>query len=170
MKVDFSISGPMICGSYEAERKDYRRVIGRSGRRWYVPMNNSPADGIHVSGGPSSDGYGGRTLAFKCSDGGVYEERGPWHSNADSLFQDTGVDVRDTHMMTYVISLGRESLDHLGSYKMLDVLEMVLTPTAMRYNTPAEHAKAYANALGRTVYVSSKSVGGGCAGWQSPDK
>ena len=68
--MDYIIEGqPMSCSSYEAEKRRYKKVIGKSGRVWLYAIQDNPADNIYVSGGENSDGFGGRTLSFTLEDG-----------------------------------------------------------------------------------------------------
>lgn len=86
----------MICASAQAESAKYRKVQGKGRSTWLVPLDNDPYK-IHVDmHDPNSEGYAGRTISFNLEDGTEYNAKGPWNSNVDALFQDTGIDLRST--------------------------------------------------------------------------
>ena len=95
---------------------DYRMPIelwdryeARDGKSvWYVPANVDDyikASKIHMQSlnGKRSEGYGGSTWEFKCTDGKTYSVQGPWNSNSGSLHANTGIDLRDKHKFYIVI-------------------------------------------------------------------
>jgi len=61
---------------------------------------------FHCPSDTKSDGFGGATLTFPLVGGGEYVAKGPWHGNSDSLFRDTGVDVRDKCLTFVVLAKG----------------------------------------------------------------
>ena len=75
-------------------------------RLWLVQRNCvNPGDTVHC-GYPydtKSQGYAGRWLVFPTADGTTITLQGPWHSNADALFEYTGIDVRSKHYCQVVI-------------------------------------------------------------------
>src|ERR1700749_4176133 len=77
---------------------------------WFWPSVHDEAGAmVHVGSimaATRSDGYGGRTLDFPTKDG-IIKIQGPWHSNTDSLYERTGVDLRDKHCTWGAISLKR---------------------------------------------------------------
>lgn len=85
------------------DRKDHNRL-------WMVGANFvAPADHIYV-GYPydtKSQGYAGRWLVFPTTDDMTISLQGPWHSNADALYEATGVDVRGQHYVQLVVGLSR---------------------------------------------------------------
>ena len=103
---------PIICGSAEAESRKYYKYVGKSGKIWLVADQEDAAANIYAEGGPNSDGFGGRTLTFQLVNGSEIKLKGPWHTNAQALFEETGIDVRDRHYTFVVISRRRESGVH----------------------------------------------------------
>lgn len=102
---------PMICGSAEAERLIYRKVQASNGYTYYVPIN-SPEPGAQIqvdTHDPNSDGYGGRALTFALEDGTKDRVKGPWHTNSDDLYADTGIDLRNQHLTFVVVARDRYS-------------------------------------------------------------
>lgn len=87
-----------------ADRKDKNLV-------WLVGDNCiNPADHIYVgyTYDTGSRGYGGRIMVFNLVDHNrAISLYGPWHSNTDALYENTGVDVRDKHYVQFVAGLGR---------------------------------------------------------------
>lgn len=76
------------------------------GGLWLVGDVKNSADHIFF-GYPcetGSKGYAGRWMAFRGPLGDVILQ-GPWHSNADALYDDTGVDVRGAHYVQLVVGL-----------------------------------------------------------------
>ena len=88
------------------DRKDKDRL-------WLVSATHiNPADHIYV-GYPfntSSPGFAGRWLVFNLVDhNSAVSLQGPFHSNADALYECTGIDVRDKHYVQLVVGLSREN-------------------------------------------------------------
>jgi 3',5'-cyclic AMP phosphodiesterase CpdA len=106
--MDFEVKPmAMISGSHEAEIRTYRKYECKRGV-WLAALQGAPADNLyfHDPRDKNSDGFGGRTLRFPLEDGSVYEAKGPWKGNADSMFRDTGVDLRDQYSSFVVIGKG----------------------------------------------------------------
>lgn len=77
---------------------------------YFVPANVNDyikAANIHCqtnyASGAKSDGYGGRTMDFVCTDCESYEVQGPWHTNTDSLKHHTGIDLTNCHKFYVII-------------------------------------------------------------------
>jgi len=100
-------AGGMKCGSYEAETRRYHKYECACGV-WLVSDQSNAADNVyfHCPSDTKSDGFGGRTLTFPLVGGGEYVAKGPWHGNSESLFIDTGVDVRATCLTFVVLAKG----------------------------------------------------------------
>jgi len=158
----------MICGSAEAENKVYKKVVGDSGSVWLIPQNDSPGEGVHVHNPNDRDsqGYGGRTLEFLLTDGTVYKAAGPWHSNSDALYCDTGIDLRDKHRTFVVISLGR-GLDG-GVIILEDVIYIDDAPKVGEFKRGDKLAQELADKLNRPVIRYSRSRGGSSCGPEYP--
>jgi hypothetical protein len=159
---------PMVCGSAEAESRRYHKYVGKSGKIWLVADQPDAAANVYVEGGPNSDGFGGRTLTFTLVDGTELKLKGPWHANSDSLFQDTGIDVRDKHYTFVVIIRGRESGKQYESI-MMDVLYKDDEPQLGSFHRGDLLAREWAQGLGAPVFLYSQSSGGSSCGQVKPD-
>lgn len=153
---------PMFSGSYEAENRKYRKIIGKSGRIWLYAIQDNPADNIYVSGGSNSEGFGGRTLSFTLEGGGKAELKGPWHTNSDDLYSNTGVDLRNKHLTFVVISKGRQHVLTKNGWKdvMIDVLYKDKQAIVGEFDRGKKLAQSIANKLKQTIYCYSQSQGG----------
>lgn len=165
----FEPSNVKWCGSYIVEGEIYKKVEGKSGATWLVPVTNNP-DQIHVdTHTPGSQGYAGRTLGFKLIDGFIYRAQGPWHSNSDSLLKDTGVNLTKLHLTYGVVGLSRECIK--GSYmsfKYYDVLYADVSPKIGSYSRIENLAQQLANDYGITLFYSVVSYGGGMSSSVTP--
>lgn len=161
--MDYAIKNQsMTCGSYEAEQRRYKKAIGKSGRTWLYAIQGNPADNIYVSGGESSDGFGGRTLSFTLEDGTIEKLSGPWHANSDALYGDTGVDLRNKHLTFVIVSRGRKGIQTEQGYttKMIDVLYKDKQAIVGEFDRGKKLAQSIANKLKQTVYCYTQSQGG----------
>lgn len=158
----FSIYGPMISASCDAAARKYRLHVGSTGRRWVVADQEAAAENIYADGGPGSQGMAGRTLTFDLIDGGSVDFIGPWKSNPDDLFKETGVDVRNTHftkgVCAFDIKLGRPwpSPDIY-----IDVQHFDDVPILGAYNRVEKIAQEIADRTRRVVHYAFISKGGG---------
>lgn len=160
---------PVICGQSEAQGRKYFKHIGKSGKIWLVADQPNSADNIYVEGKPGSDGFGGATLEFPLTDSEeIIKLKGPWHTNDDALFADTGVDVRDKHYLIVVIG---EEVKYGKHYE--NIVHKVLykddEPVLGLFHRGDILGREYAQKLGRRVYVVRSSMGGGCYGYVEPD-
>lgn len=166
--ISFSIYTPMISASGEAERRTYKLLTGKSGKRWVVSISPEAAEDVYVDGGKGSDGFGGRTLTFQLEDGTSVDFIGPWKTGADGLFADTGYDVRGQYYSRSIVALRRES----GKCYAPDIYRDVLhydPETVLGNPVDADlMAKQYAEEHGVPVFVSWVTKGGGCAKMVKP--
>lgn len=160
---------PMICGSAEAESRKYHKFVGKNGRIYLVADQEDAAANIYVEGGPDSDGFGGRTLSFTLVDDTKLELKGPWHTNSQDLFNNTGVDVRDQHYTFVVISRDRKSGEHYESI-MVDVLYQDDEPKLGSFHRGDLLAREWAREIGAPVFCYSQSKGGSSCGQVKPDQ
>jgi hypothetical protein len=163
-------SSRMICASAEAEERRYKLYTGKSGRRWLVAIQPNEADNVYVEGGPNSNGFAGRTLDFTLENGEVISLKGPWHTNADSLFEDTGVDIRDKHLTFTVIGLDRTHTDRGYRTIINDVIYKDKESTIGEYYRGTKIAMQLAKELNKPVMCYSKSEGGSSCGFVYPDQ
>lgn len=168
--IKFSIHGPMKCGSSEAESQTYHKYTGKSGKIWLVANQPNAADNVYVEGGKDSDGFAGRTLSFKLVDGCTLKLTGPWHSNADALFTDTGVDVRDKYLTQGIVALDRqyEDNDYHKPYIYSDVIHYDKSPVIGCFNRIETLAQEFANSTDKIVFYAFISSGGGSSGSLKP--
>lgn len=97
----------MISAIGESADKIWTKHIGKSGKIWLLPKDEEVNSMVIVQGDPGSQGFGGRDMHFKLDDGTSLMLRGPWSSNHDAFFAETGVDRR-SHYRTW----GCIGLDH----------------------------------------------------------
>lgn len=169
--VDKNYSNAMVCGSAEAERRTYKKLVGKSGRTWLVAAQPNEADNIYVSGGKNSQGFAGRILVFKLEDGSTLKLQGPWHSNSAALFADTNYDVRDKYLTFGVIGLGRSYGNAVGlnPVTITDVLYKDEYWTLGTFDRIEALAQVAANEVGKTVVYFVKSKGGTASGFTKPE-
>jgi hypothetical protein len=154
----------MICGSYEAEIRRYKRYEDKEGCVWLVAIQEDAACNIywHNPRDKDSQGFAGRTLHFPLEDGSVYEAKGPWHTNSDAFFQKTGIDIRDKHR-TFVV-LSKDIQYQPGGYCrpiMVDVVYKDEAPTIGHFDRYKELIKLHPEAK----CYHSQSSGGSSTGW-----
>lgn len=149
----------------------YRLIQGHSGNAWIVPSNCAwPAEDIHVDQhDPHSQGYYGRTLTFPLEDGSTYAARGPWHSNPDSLFADTGVDIRDRHRTYGCVALNMR-YDKRGNGVYSNLIHVDREPVLGTFDRLDKIARREATKRYHPVAVCSISSGGGHMGWEYPER
>ena len=158
---------PTISGQAEAASRTYHLHEGKSGRRWLVANQEAAAENIYVEGGPDSQGFAGASLTFKLTDGETLALKGPWHCNAQALYEDTGIDVRNTHRTFVVIS--RDLIHEDGKTIMVDVLHQDEAPVLGSFHRGDVLARDIARKLGHSVVRFSQSSGGSCTGRVKPD-
>jgi len=154
------------------EHEEYRpfyhtKYIGKSGRIWIVGLCPSAGDFIHVSPNPRENerrftgfrGYGGSTLKFTLQDGTIESLTGPWHSNSDALFQDTGIDFRDKHA-TYIIISKKRIQNEKYQTVMVDVIHQDYSPVIGLFERGTLLAMEMAKTLNQMIFCYSESLGG----------
>lgn len=164
---------PMKSASGEVEVRTFRKVESEKSV-WYISTNDaSPASHIYVASkdpevNKKSQGFAGRTITFNLEDGSVDKVQGPWHTNSDSLYKETGVDLRDQHLTFGVIGKGYEG--NLRESRILNVLHKDEDWTLGEFNRIQKLAQALANKLGEELYVYQQSQGGSSQGPVKPEK
>lgn len=99
------------------EPKTYRKVVGKSGKTWLIGNlsidEGSPANHIYVTNHKNPDicgeGFAGKHLVFIIDDGTEFILKGGWHSNADALLNDTGIDMTKQYRMYIAVAEEFES-------------------------------------------------------------
>jgi len=159
---------PMISGMGEAQSRKYIPLITEDGCLWLVADQPNMGDNVYYcSFDPRSRGFGGAILHFELVDGDSIGLPGPWHGNTESLFEDTGIDIRDTHLTFVVIAKSREFQGYQCILK--DVLYMDSEPTVGKFDRGDTIAKEWANKLGTPVACYRQSCGGSSNGMVYPD-
>lgn len=161
---------PQVSAQAEAIKPKYRKLEGKSGRTWLVPIERFAGDNVHVSGRKESQGYGGSTLTFTLEDGSTIDLKGPWHSNAGNLYEDTGLDIRDKHATRVFIA---EAIEYVEGdyYPMLSgILHEDLDFQEGSFDRGTDIAKDFANKLNKPVYYYVQTGGGSHSGWQKPEE
>jgi len=102
---------PMRSAVGEQQQFKYQRFRGKSGRNWFIPINIvNRAEYVYVDNPDKrEEGFGGRNMPFELEDGETYVATGPWLSNSDAFYADTGVDVRREYETYGCIALGRKT-------------------------------------------------------------
>lgn len=154
----------MICGPYEAEKRRYKKYIGKSGRIFLVAIQEDSASNIYVFHplDHNSEGFGGRTLEFKLENDSIVKAKGPWHTNPDDLYNETGVDIRDKHFTRTVVGLGRD----LGG--ITDVIYCESKPILGEFNRGNKITQGLADKLDTVVYYYIITSGGSSNGPVKP--
>ena len=163
--VEFSINGPMVSASGDAEDRKYRLLFETGGRRWLVADQPEAADNIYADGGPGSQGMAGRTLRFALIDGTTVDFTGPWKTGADALFKATGFDVRNRYLTRGIIALNRQTQGWNKADIFTNVLHYDDAPALGSFDRIKEMAKDFAAKLKCKVWYSVTSKAGGCASW-----
>lgn len=144
----------------------WKKHIGKSGKIWLTLANGS-ADMMLVEGGPNSRGFGGATLQCKLEDGTIQELTGPWSSNTESLFADTGIDLRNKIITWGVIGRWRDfprttRIDHRNIIGGL--IEFDSEPTAGIFERIETRARELAYQRDEILFYYSQSFGGSSCG------
>ena len=81
---------------------------------WIVPHSGNP-NAIFVHDPQNEDGFGGALVTFTLVDGREVRFRGPWHSNPDSLYERTGIDLRVERRCPYSYTNPKEECPYYES-------------------------------------------------------
>jgi hypothetical protein len=158
---DFQVKPIIMKSAFaEAAKNTYHMVKGKHGQRWLYSSAENSADNIYVEGGEGSQGFGGSTLEFKLVSGEIVSLKGPWHSNPESLFCETGLDLRDKHATFGVIGQGRNYEYGLHSPIITGVLYKDQDWIIGSFKRVEYLAKEIAKELEMDVMYYSQSMGG----------
>lgn len=157
------LRGGMTCGSAILEdRKYYRVAQDKSGRVWFWNPNDvDPAGSVYVTDPriTNSEGFAGRWLEFQIGPGLTMKAQGPWHSNASSLFEHTGVDLTEKYLTQVIIGKGR-TMDDFSNTVIQDVLYIEKEPKLGSWKRGEEIAQRIADDLKIAVQCHSQSSSG----------
>lgn len=156
----------MISGISEAESRKFKVVMGNQGRRWLY-NDEIPGCGawVYCEGGPGSKGFGGSTITFQLLEGGELSLKGPWHGNPDSMFRETGIDLRKRHITYGVIGENREYARDAGGWAITNVLYFDTEPQEGDFSRIEQLANEFAMLLGKEVAFYSETHGGSTNGF-----
>jgi hypothetical protein len=111
---------------------------------------------------PRSEGFYGRTIEFLLDTDrhpeAVHPAVGPWHSNADALFDRTGIDLRDRHRTYGAIALEKTMTTY--ETRLHGILHLDSAVTVGRFSRLEDLAHDWQRRLGRPVTVYRESAGG----------
>lgn len=148
----------MFSGQGEAVSHRYHKYVGKSGNTWLVADHEAAAENIYVTNNPANsggEGFGGAHLPLPCTDGTTFVLKGGWHSGANGLFADTGIDVRNQYRTFVVLGMDRK---HIGSgygrTVICDVVYKDEQPTLGRYDRYKKLVARFPQA--KFYYMSSK--------------
>jgi len=159
-----------VNASAEAETKVYKAVPSNlTNKVWLVPLNESPGNIYCDPKDSNSNGFGGSILKFQLEDGTIHEAKGPWHSNPDSLFEHTGIDLRNYHMTFGVIADKIECNYKTMEYTATGIYYKDEQLTIGKHSRIKDLSKYYANLLGKRISYFAKSEGGSCLAWADPE-
>lgn len=171
MGIRFSMSGRALSGQHEAAISVYKRIDSktRHGGVWLVANQENEGDNIYWGyeankGHPRSDGMGGAVIEFELVDGGSVKIQGPWHSNADSLFADTGYDCRDKYFTQGIVAERRTSVPKSWDYEYDGIIHHDKKRTLGAYRRIMEIAKQWCLDNKADCYYCMRSRGGGSSG------
>lgn len=159
----------MFSASADAESLLYKLIIGKSGRRWlYNDEKFNAAANIYVEGARGSQGFGGRGIVFRLIEGGEICLAGPWCSNSDSFFKDTGIDLRNRHATWGCI--GRRREHHNERTAVCDLIYFDTAPVEGDFSRVEKLAANLSDSRGELLYYYSMSNGGSSCGPVNWDK
>jgi len=166
--MDFKIEySGMINGIAVAESRKYF-VIEANGRTWLYSDDENAGDFIYVSAHEKENqpgyggfrGFGGRVITFDIVNGETIQLEGPWHTNSQSLYEATGLDLRKKHLSFVVIGEKFDkSSDPLCPW-IREVIHIDQEPVVGEFNRGSILAREIANELNISVALYAKSQGG----------
>lgn len=158
---------PVQIAAAEVQKHRYYSVVGSSGCKFYIPHEeDNPADNIlcteFADWDKPGNGFSGRTLTLAMHDGTTEDLKGGWHSNAEGLLQETGIDIRDKHK-TFAIVAHRRDAENF-----YDVLYVDEKPVIGNFTRGEEIASELAKKLGTPLVCFSRSHAGAVIGMVYP--
>lgn len=158
----------MTCGASEVQSRVFDKYYSEKSRvTWLVAVQSNAGDNIYASNPDNrkGEGFGGRVIPLKCSDGTTFDLNGGWHGNSDALFRATGVDVRDKHLTFVVLAKERSFTEDRSMRTILrDVVYKDEVPTVGKFQRWKTLVKQFPEA----AFYYSQSNGGSSCGPISP--
>lgn len=148
----------------------HQKLIGKSGATWIIPASGRfRASDIHCRGAKRehSEGYYGSILTWTLEDGSACSLQGPWHSNADALYDDTGVDLRQCHQTWCAVSRDMRFMRN-GAIELIDPIYADEEVQESSFDRGDQIGQRIADERREPVYLVRESDGGGCYGWVCP--
>tara|TARA_R110000782_G_scaffold270483_1_gene371773 strand:- start:5766 stop:6302 length:537 start_codon:yes stop_codon:yes gene_type:complete len=170
MNINFGIYKPQQCAETEQQKSIYRKVIGKAATWYYAINKENSADFIYAST-RNKEGFGGRELQFELEDGTVDIVIGPWQGAASSMKQETGVDITNKHLMSFVVCEKYKYAEgHYQNGECINVLHGAFNE-CMDFDDPRNIARKIAMEREDldSVYLVQVSSGGGMAGYEKLD-
>jgi hypothetical protein len=144
---------------------------GKSGHEWLVPAVTvlpNRADHIYVTAYPDpskkGEGFGGAVLDLPLLTGRSYLLRGGWHSRAEALLDDTGIDVRNLRK-----TFGAIGFHRTADLEIFGILYADPHPKLGYDDRIVRMAQQLANEYQEPLFYSYLSAGGGAAGLIKPE-
>lgn len=153
-------------------RPTFEHYVGNSGKAWLVPAVTvlpNQADHIYVTAyadwNKFGTGFGGRTLVMPLIDGGYFHLKGGWHSRAEALLADTGIDTRNQRLTYGAVALHRTS-----SMDLFGILYEDTSPQLGTDDRIVKIAQKIANERNEPVFYSYLSAGGASSAMVKPEE
>lgn len=165
------VESGMICGSYEAEKRIYRKVKDKIGHDWYIPVNQeNAAENIYINThDPNSQGFARRIISFTLEDGTIDKVKGPWNTNSNSLYKNTGIDLRNTYYTFCVVGEDRIT-NKEGKTEIVNVIYQDEKFVLGNYDRGDIIVQDIANKLNKKVAYYINYNGGSISGFKKPNK
>lgn len=145
----------------------------RPGYYWFIKHGIPNRAQYVFYGSPNtakSEGMGGRTIPFKCTDGQTINIQGPWWTNAGSFRKSTGIDITNEYLTSVVISRNREFIRSRNSHLYIDVLYKDDEPVLGSYYRYKDVIKSvFATVDDEKLFLYHESTGGSCHSYERRD-
>jgi hypothetical protein len=153
-------------------RPTFEAHVGESGKTWLVPAITvfpNRADHIYVTAYADVNKYGqgfaGRTLDMPLISGRSFMLRGGWHSRAEALLEDTGIDTTRERKTYGAVGLHRG----YGGMEIVGVLYKDESPQIGYHERIVHIAQKFANEYDWPIFYSFLSAGGGASAQVNPE-
>lgn len=159
--------------SFTYGRPTFVTHVGNSGRTWLVPAITvlpNRADHIYVTAyadpKKAGEGFGGATLFMPLISGRTFALRGGWHTRADTLYDDTNIDVRNSRLTYGAVALHRS---YTTGMELVGLLYADKSPQLGYDDRIIKIAQKIANERNEPVFYSYLSAGGGSSAQIKPE-
>jgi hypothetical protein len=159
--------------SFTYTRPTFEVHVGKSGLTWFVPaVTVLPNRADHVYRTAYADtsrvgtGFAGGTIVLPLLDGSDFLLKGGWHSRAEDLLKDTGIDCLNLYKTYGAVGVHRLPGPVSGVYGLLHKDKAPQIGIFHRIETIAQRL---ANERNERVYYTVASYSGGSAGGINPE-